>query len=198
MTHKRAADLADALDLWAGPFMDGTYEEWALGARSRLDRLYTRALCHLIMYYQLTGAVEHGITYAERLLLHEPLNEAPHRMLVSLFLAAGQPAHAAKQYDQWSEMLEREFDTAPSNEMRALLDEIIRASARLATSTAVRNASLKEIDITLSALLRARERLLPTQRDMQHASSGKRPRLRRRTAQLPTITQLELYQADGN
>lgn len=125
--------LAAAVQLFRGDFLAGffvkdspAFEEWVLGEQERLREGVVEALRMLIESYRMRGEYRFGVHYARRLVAIDPLSEAAHRDLMRLSALAGRRGGALAQYEELCETLRRELGVEPSDETRALYEEIAR------------------------------------------------------------------------
>ncbi len=120
-----------AVDLYAGPFLDGltvpdpAFDEWLA---------VTRAECHT----QLCDALEQAIDAAaeddpggaieltRRLIRLDPVRESGHQHLMRLLYERGDRASALRQYRDCADILEKELAVEPGAATRALFEAINR------------------------------------------------------------------------
>jgi serine/threonine-protein kinase len=103
-----AGDLAGAIALYRGPFLDGfflsgspEFEHWVDRERARLSGDYQRALRTLAEHAETTGHRTEEIDIKRRLALADPLGERPMADLVRALAAAGDwsgATRAARDY----------------------------------------------------------------------------------------------------
>ncbi|MDF3037665.1 MAG: transcriptional activator domain protein [Thermomicrobiales bacterium] len=108
------AALREAVETYRGDLLDGAYDDGVLAERERLRTRYLAALERLATLLGDRGDHAQAISYAERILHHDPLNEAAYRLLMRLYHTSGQHAHALQIYHLCSATLERELGIAPS------------------------------------------------------------------------------------
>ena len=106
--------LQQAVDRYRGELLDGYYEEWIFSRRMHLADLYDKALQQLIRSYVALGSPDIAIEFARRRLDLDPYDEAPHVILMRLYLRAGRPKSALKQYEDLVRAL-KQFDETPSD-----------------------------------------------------------------------------------
>lgn len=134
--------LQEACALYRGEFLEGVesrepgFEEWLLSERYRLAELAAGALARLLDCQIETGDAEDAIATARRLVAIAPLDEPAHARLVELYAALGRRELAEAHYAHVSELLRRELDQAPGDELRAA----IAAARRRSRSTSARSA----------------------------------------------------------
>lgn len=131
-----AGDLAAALALWRGPFLDGIalgdsdpFTEWLFYRRAALNGRYIHALEREGERARRRGDAEAALTLARRLVDLDPLDEAAHRAVIAASLALGDSRGARAQFEHLARVLARELGTAPSAETRALLARPAAAAA---------------------------------------------------------------------
>jgi DNA-binding SARP family transcriptional activator len=127
---------ARAAELYAGELLDNlilkdpAFDEWVSGERTRFNTLactvFERAARHQQSRSQLTEAID----IAQRLVRLDPLREASHRLLMTLFAESGQRAAALKQYTSCATVLSVELGVEPDAETKRLLQEIRRATEK--------------------------------------------------------------------
>lgn len=123
--EQRAALYRQAISLYQGDLLIDCYDDWALVERERLRGLYLRALSQLFSYHAARQEHDEAIGYGRRILASDPLREEIHRDLISVHLAANQPADALRQYRSCEAILERELGIAPMPETQALLRRML-------------------------------------------------------------------------
>jgi DNA-binding SARP family transcriptional activator len=121
---KRIPCLARAVDLYRGALLPGFYEDWISAEQLRLEALFFEALHPLIALLEQAGDRDRALQYALRGVSVDPLREEPHRELMRLYAAAGQPAAALRQYRDLERKLQQEVGEAPSPATRQLMEGI--------------------------------------------------------------------------
>jgi DNA-binding SARP family transcriptional activator len=138
---ERAEQLAGVVALYRGTLLSGCYEDWILPEQLRLQELFCQALRDLIQYAEQVEDLPRAITYAQRLISVDRVNEDAHSQLIRLHAAAGQNCQALRHYAELERILKREFCTAPSAAMRALIQEIKAGKREEAGDRTARNPS---------------------------------------------------------
>ncbi len=112
--------LQRAVDLYAGPFLDGfalpenaEFEAWSTRERVGLERQYLDALASLVGAYAEQRQYQEAIEAAQRYLEIDELAEDMHRRLIELYTAAGSRSAALRQYEVCAAALERELGVSP-------------------------------------------------------------------------------------
>jgi DNA-binding SARP family transcriptional activator len=124
--------LEQAAAIYGGDLLSGfsldepLFEEWLVPERERLRELALEALAKLLACQRKTGASERAIRTAVRLLALDPLQEAVHRALMSLYLRQHRRGAALKQYQVCIDVLQRELGSEPEPETKQLYLELLR------------------------------------------------------------------------
>ena len=127
----------EALGLYEGDFLDGLavqeppFEDWLQRERERLREMALQALARLLAHQRSTGSTEEATQTALRLLALDPLQEAVHRALMSLYADTGRRGAALRQYQVCVTTLQRELRAEPEAETKALYQEILRRRSRM-------------------------------------------------------------------
>jgi DNA-binding SARP family transcriptional activator/Flp pilus assembly protein TadD len=126
-----------ALDLWRGPLLDGVdlkgasgFDEWVGSEREALARLRHAALERQCDRRDAAGDAAGAIAIARTLVAADPLQEAQHRRLMRLLLAAGDRAGAIAQFERCRAILRDELGLAPMPETAALAQRIRESAAQ--------------------------------------------------------------------
>jgi TolB-like protein/Tfp pilus assembly protein PilF len=121
-----AGQSVEAATLYRGQLLDShgvrddAFEDWLRAERTRLHDLAIEVLDRLAASQSGDPAIE----TAQRLLQLDPAREKTHRMLMRLYIAAGQRAHALRQYQQCCDTLQRELQAKPDVETERLYRQI--------------------------------------------------------------------------
>jgi predicted ATPase/DNA-binding SARP family transcriptional activator len=130
-TTFRISLLTDAAKLYRDHFLTGfslkdapSFNEWAFAKSEELRRGLASTLIMLSEDHCSLEQAETAISYAERLVSLDPLNEASHRQLMQVFIQAGQHNAALKQYQACEKILRKELGVDPQPETRLLYKQI--------------------------------------------------------------------------
>jgi predicted ATPase/DNA-binding SARP family transcriptional activator len=125
--------LTEAVSLYRGDFMAGFtlrdspgFDEWQFFQAEGLRRDLASALERLVRCHIQQGEFEPAIAHARRWLALDPLHEAAHRALMTLYAWAGQQAAALRQYGECVRVLEEELGVPPEGETSELYEAIRR------------------------------------------------------------------------
>jgi DNA-binding SARP family transcriptional activator len=124
-TDQEVASLREAVELYRGDLLAGSYDEWLLEERERLRRRWLQALERLVELVAARGEHAQAIAYAERVLRADPLREATYRMLMRLHDTRGDRARALRTYHACAATLERELQVEPSPATRRAYEELL-------------------------------------------------------------------------
>lgn len=158
-------ELDRALQLYKGELLEGFYDDWALRERERLHRLYLNCLAYLMHYHKYHEDYEASLACGQQILQCDPLREEIHREVMRLYLASGQRALAARQYERCGEILAAELGITPMPETQMLLAQIRQAiGPDQALATPANDQSslqplLQQLRLALQEVERSRERL---------------------------------------
>ena len=126
-------ELAPILTLDRGEFLEGftlpdtpVFDTWAVIRREacqrQLETVYDLLSQHLLARHNSDAAVETAARWVSR----APLNEQAYRRLMAAQALSGQRPAALHTYQQLQATLQQELDVTPSQETRALADQIGR------------------------------------------------------------------------
>jgi DNA-binding SARP family transcriptional activator len=125
--------LSEAIKLYRNHFLTGftlkdapDFNEWASAESEKLRDQLARVLAILIEDLCALGQAGGAIPYAQRLVALDPLNEVSHRLLMEIYLQAGQHSAALRQYELCRNILRKELGVDPQPETRLLYKQIRR------------------------------------------------------------------------
>ncbi len=126
LTVDAAAELAHAVGLYTGEFLEGVYEDWCIIERERLNVLYITSLSQLASFHEANGTYEAGLAYAAKILSLDETREMIHRQVMRLHWLQGDRAGALQQYKRCVQILLDELQVAPMEETTQLYQQIVR------------------------------------------------------------------------
>ncbi|MCB8925448.1 MAG: tetratricopeptide repeat protein [Ardenticatenaceae bacterium] len=125
------SQMTEALELYAGPFLDGVFvresrglEEWTAILREQLNYKAIEAQMQIVQQALHQRHYTLGIRHARSLLALDPLREQAHRLLMRLLARDGQINAALAQYDSCCAILAEELGVEPATETRRLKKRI--------------------------------------------------------------------------
>lgn len=122
--------LRRACDLYGGDFIESLtsvapeFDDWAALERTRLRNRFLDALETLSHADLEAGRTEQALASAQRLLRHDPANEAGCRAAMTALARLGRRAAALRQFEACKTALAGLLDAAPSQETSDLLKQI--------------------------------------------------------------------------
>jgi DNA-binding SARP family transcriptional activator len=122
--------LEQALAVYRGDLLHGSYDEWVITERQRLTGLLLQCAEQLVRLLDDERDYTSAITVAMRILQYDPLDEAAYRRLIRLQGLAGDRAGARRVYAECVEVLRRELDVEPD---RATHEAYLRAQRPIAS-----------------------------------------------------------------
>ncbi len=129
-------DLRHAVELYRGDLLPGCYDDWIAPERERLRRAYAAALEQLIALAEDHRNLPTAITYARRLLEHDPCHEPAYRSLMRLHALNNDRAAALHAYHTCVTVLRRELGVPPDAATRALHERLLNADAAIIAPSA--------------------------------------------------------------
>lgn len=130
--------LVTAMDLYRGELLSGFFDTWVAAEQDRLAELLFQALERLVALLEASGDLPRAIQYACRAVSVDPLREETHQLLMGLYLKAGRPSAALRQYRRLEQVLDEKLQVRPSSASGAL--------ARRALDQASADAEVDESD----------------------------------------------------
>jgi len=126
-----AGDLAGAVAVYGGPFLDGffltgapEFERWAERERARLAAEHERALRLLAEAAESQGRHTEAIDLKRRLVVADPLGERPATDLVRALAVSGDWAGAARAAREYTTRLREELPGVPVRDLEALVERL--------------------------------------------------------------------------
>jgi DNA-binding SARP family transcriptional activator len=121
--------LEEAVELYAGDFLEPLYDEWIAAPRERYRGAYVNALEQVISRCRQRLDFPRAIACARRLLETDPLREDVARRLIALRFESGDRAGAIEEYERFHALVHEELDIDPMPETIALREAILRNEA---------------------------------------------------------------------
>ena len=169
---RRAADLYRGKLLEGFDLVESAFEEWLTSEREQLHELAIGAFRKLLECDRARGSMGGAIAAALRLLGLDRFQEDAHRALMRAYANEGRRAAALRQYGVCVDILQRELQTEPEPETKALYLELLRhprrmprvdepgAAPALPEPASVSGPALTGRDAELGALIRELDRAL--------------------------------------
>jgi predicted ATPase/DNA-binding SARP family transcriptional activator len=128
--------LEEASGLYRHHFLAGfslkdahPFNDWAFAESEGLRKQLAGVLGRLSEEYCNQGRARQAIPHARRLVSLDPLEEASHRLLMQVYLQAGEHSAALRQYQACEQILRREMNLDPQPETRELYKRIRKREA---------------------------------------------------------------------
>ena len=121
---KRIASLEEALALYQGDYLEGIYADWCTLERERLREQYLAALGALAGLCADQGDLTRAVDLYQRLLSHDPYQEAVHRAVMRCYHRLGDRPAAIRQYQTCVRALRDELGLNPAPETEQLYRQI--------------------------------------------------------------------------
>ena len=123
--EKMKINLIRAMELYAGEFMPGVYDDWVEEKRRYFDSQYLRVLGSLAKMSFSQKDFASVITYTEKLLQKDPFREDAYRLLMQTYAAQGKRAEVVRCFDELQNVLKKELNVQPSSKTVKLFHELL-------------------------------------------------------------------------
>jgi DNA-binding SARP family transcriptional activator len=124
LSDAQARELEAAVALYRGDLAEGSYSDWCIYERDRLQLTYLAMLEKLMGWCGARRRWPQGVAYGQRILRYDPAREITHQQLMRLHYRAGDRTTALRQYERCAVALDRELGLAPSAGTVVLRDQI--------------------------------------------------------------------------
>jgi len=121
---EQAAALRNAVALYRGDLLEGSFQDWCLYHRERFQNMYISMLDKLMEYCESRREYESGLSYGERLLGLDAARERTYCKLMRLHYFAGDRSGALRQFQRCSAALGEELGVKPSKRTMELHEQI--------------------------------------------------------------------------
>lgn len=121
--------LSRAVDSYRGDLLPSCYDDWIIPERERLRQLFVHSLERLVRDLESRRQYGPAISYAQRLLAHDPLQEETCRDLMRLYALNGDRAGALRTFHACATALERELGIEPSPIAKEQYELLLKADA---------------------------------------------------------------------
>ena len=146
--------LTGAVELYRGEFMTGfniskalSFDDWRMQQSQNFAYLHLNALERLVNCHRTFGDFNLAIHYARVWLSYDRLNENAHHQLLQLYLITGQRTAGISLFKHYKEILSRELEIEPGEEMAALYKQIITGQSAPLSKQKVKNPVFLIADI---------------------------------------------------
>ena len=121
--------LTQAVDLYRGELLPGSYDEWIEPERDRLRQAHRAALVRLLRLHEARRDYLGAIQRAEQVCRLDPLDEGATVSLMRLHALNGDRASALRVYRECEAVLHQELTVAPGVAVREAYERLLRLEA---------------------------------------------------------------------
>jgi LuxR family maltose regulon positive regulatory protein len=118
--------LERAYSLYRGPFLEGSYDDWAEEQRHFYEEQFARVVNGLAKQAVADKQWNAALKYAGEILALDPYREDLHRLTLRVLAAQGKPAAVKKHFDDMQKLLKDELGITPSAETAKLYKELMK------------------------------------------------------------------------
>ena len=115
----------DAVALYRGEFMQGTYDEWVEEQRSYCREQYLRILESLAAVLEKKQEWSRSLELAQRILHEDPFREDIHCLLMRVHAAQGNRVAVKEQYETLRQLLNKELGVEPAMQTQKAFRELL-------------------------------------------------------------------------
>jgi predicted ATPase/DNA-binding SARP family transcriptional activator len=124
LSHLESTDLADALNQYSGPLLQGFGEDWVAPQAIELEELYAQAACQHIVALATNGNIDEAVRVGRHAIGMCAPREDLHVALMRAFSLVGQPSRAVAQFEELERMLDDVWGEQPSVGAREVLESL--------------------------------------------------------------------------
>jgi len=113
-----------AVQVYQGELLEGSYQDWCLFERERLQNMHLAMLFKLMSYCEANNEYEAGQSYGLRILNYDRASERTHRRLMRLQYMSGDRTAALRQYERCVVALDQDLGVKPDKRTIGLYQQI--------------------------------------------------------------------------
>jgi DNA-binding SARP family transcriptional activator len=113
-----------AVQVYGGDLLEGSYQDWCLFERERLQNIFLALLYKLMSHCEAHHEYEAGQVFGTRILNYDRASERTHRRLMQLHYMAGDRTAALRQYDRCVSALYEDLGVKPDKRTVELYEKI--------------------------------------------------------------------------
>jgi len=117
-------ELQAAVQVYEGELLEGSYQDWCLFERERLQNIYLAMLYKLMRYCEAHNEYEAGQLFGTRILNYDRASERTHQRLMQLQYMAGDRTAALRQYERCVTALREDLGVKPDKRTVELYEKI--------------------------------------------------------------------------
>jgi DNA-binding SARP family transcriptional activator len=160
-------DVAQAaVQVYQGELLEGSYQDWCLFERERLQNIYLAMLYKLMSYCEANHEYEAGQLYGLRILNYDRASERTHRRLMRLQYMSGDRTAALRQYERCVVALDQDLGVKPDKRTIELYQQIRSGEVEGVSSMAI--APWAPTKAPTSVLTEVADHLGELQRNLSH------------------------------
>lgn len=131
-------DVAQAaVQVYQGELLEGSYQDWCLFERERLQNMHLAMLSKLMSYCEANNEYEAGQLYGLRILNYDRASERTHRRLMRLQYMSGDRTAALRQYERCVVALDEDLGVKPDKRTVTLYQQIRSGEVESVSSMAI-------------------------------------------------------------
>ena len=124
LDDETAKQLGEAVKGYQGDLLEGSYQDWCLYHRERLQNMYLEMLDKLMAYCEVCRDFASGLAFGERLLHEDPARERTYVRLMRMEYLAGDRAGALRRFQRCAAALKKDLNVEPAKSTIKLLEQI--------------------------------------------------------------------------
>lgn len=122
------SNLEAALAVYKGDLLPGNYDDWVVARREELRQRHHDCLFRMLAILEQEGDWRGAISFGQRLLLEDPLNETTYIRLMQFYAQSGDRSSIRRIYEQCAATLQRELGVEPSSTTQAAYEQLKRTA----------------------------------------------------------------------
>jgi len=180
--------LEAAVALYRGDLLQDLYDDWCLVQREAFRATHLRALEFLMQAWMARGHWSKAVTFGQRLLAVDAMQEHVHRALMRCHYFMGNRPAALQQFQACAKLLRRELGVEPMAETMRVRDTIVSGASAAPTSAqqapapvrsggdggAASTSALDNVNLAIVSIDSARDRLVEASETL-HLSQARYP-----------------------
>lgn len=124
LSNDEKDELQAAVQVYEGELLEGSYQDWCLFERERLQNIYLAMLYKLMRYCEAHNEYEAGQLFGTRILNYDRASERTHQRLMQLQYMAGDRTAALRQYERCVIALREDLGVKPDKRTVELYEKI--------------------------------------------------------------------------